>query len=222
MADPAIRFLGFFKQPDSVSVSNPYELDESDVIWSPDVEESLTIDSNDAIELNDSDSPILSTSASTLSNSSSQGNSNHSFRYLGLGLSAALTDHDRSLVQRKSSMKMIPPVSNPRSVTSSDDFSGSYTGRFHQSAPVNVPIWPKVNSSGNNNNNNNSFNGSAKLEFFEEEDEEVEEEMLPPHEIVAKSHSTTFSVFEGVGRTLKGRDLRRVRNAVFQKTGFLD
>lgn len=217
MADPAIRFLGFFKQPDSdsVSFSNPYEFDESDVIWSPDVDESLTIDSSDAIELNDSDSPILSTSASTVSNSSSQGNSNHSFRYLGLGLSAALIDHDRSLVQRKSSMKMIPPVSNPRSVSSSDDLSGSYTGRFHQSAPVNVPIWPKAN-------NNNNFNGSAKLGFCEEEDEEVEEEMLPPHEIVAKSHSTTFSVFEGVGRTLKGRDLRRVRNAVFQKTGFLD
>ncbi|CAA6656363.1 unnamed protein product [Spirodela intermedia] len=43
-----------------------------------------------------------------------------------------------------------------------------------------------------------------------------------PHLIVARSHSTTFSVFEGVGRTLKGRDLRRVRNAVFQKTGFLE
>ncbi|XP_020249476.1 early nodulin-20-like [Asparagus officinalis] len=33
---------------------------------------------------------------------------------------------------------------------------------------------------------------------------------------------TTFSVLEGVGRTLKGRDLRRVRNAVWRKTGFLD
>ncbi|WKA07725.1 hypothetical protein VitviT2T_025509 [Vitis vinifera] len=42
--------------------------------------------------------------------------------------------------------------------------------------------------------------------------------MLPPHEIVARSHVMTFSVVEGVGRTLKGRDLRRVRNAVFQKT----
>uniref|UniRef100_A0A7N0U724 Uncharacterized protein n=1 Tax=Kalanchoe fedtschenkoi TaxID=63787 RepID=A0A7N0U724_KALFE len=47
--------------------------------------------------------------------------------------------------------------------------------------------------------------------------------MLPPHEVVAaRSQTMTFSVFEGVGRTLKGRDLRRVRNAVFQQTGFLD
>lgn len=53
-------------------------------------------------------------------------------------------------------------------------------------------------------------------------EDEAEDEMLPPHLIVARSHAMTFSVFEGVGRTLKGRDLRRVRNAVFQKTGFLE
>jgi hypothetical protein len=29
-------------------------------------------------------------------------------------------------------------------------------------------------------------------------------------------------MLEGVGRTLKGRDLRRVRNAVLRKTGLLD
>lgn len=60
-------------------------------------------------------------------------------------------------------------------------------------------------------------------EVVEDDDEEVkgEEEMVPPHVIVARSH-VTFSVFEGAGRTLKGRDLRRVRNAVFQKTGFID
>lgn len=53
-----------------------------------------------------------------------------------------------------------------------------------------------------------------------------DEEMLPPHEIVARgsgvSPKTTFSVLEGVGRTLKGRDLCQVRNAVLRRTGFLD
>jgi hypothetical protein len=29
-------------------------------------------------------------------------------------------------------------------------------------------------------------------------------------------------LFEGVGRTLKGRDLRQVRNAVLSQTGFFD
>lgn len=50
--------------------------------------------------------------------------------------------------------------------------------------------------------------------------------MLPPHEIVARnsalSPALACSVLEGVGRTLKGRDLRQVRNAVWRQTGFLD
>lgn len=76
---------------------------------------------------------------------------------------------------------------------------------------MDVPAWPKGGS-------------GSRFEVFEdvEEEEEEEEEMLPPHVIVARSHVSTFSVFEGVGRTLKGRDLRRVRNAIWQKTGFLE
>ncbi|EPS65354.1 hypothetical protein M569_09423, partial [Genlisea aurea] len=48
-----------------------------------------------------------------------------------------------------------------------------------------------------------------------------DDEIVPPHVMVARAH-VTFSVFEGAGRTLKGRDLRRVRNAVFRRTGFID
>ncbi|KAE8680514.1 40S ribosomal protein S14 [Hibiscus syriacus] len=57
-------------------------------------------------------------------------------------------------------------------------------------------------------------------------DLEEEGEMLPPHEIVARSLAQSpvlaYSVLEGVGRTLKGRDMRQVRNAVWRQTGFLD
>ncbi|KAL3846105.1 hypothetical protein ACJIZ3_003508 [Penstemon smallii] len=82
--------------------------------------------------------------------------------------------------------------------------------KFHQSAPVNIPVWPK------------NFRGECNYsddEAVAEKEDEVEEEgeIVPPHVIVAKSH-VTFSVFEGVGRTLKGRDLYRVRDAVFQQT----
>ncbi|KAE9593119.1 putative senescence regulator S40 [Lupinus albus] len=64
-------------------------------------------------------------------------------------------------------------------------------------------------------------------EFDEHSDEEEqEEEMLPPHEIVARNSAQSpmlaCSVLEGAGRTLKGRDLRRVRNAVWRQIGFLD
>ncbi|CAD6270527.1 unnamed protein product [Miscanthus lutarioriparius] len=46
--------------------------------------------------------------------------------------------------------------------------------------------------------------------------------VVPPHEIVARRAAAHSSVLEGAGRTLKGRDLRRVRNAVLHRTGFLD
>lgn len=58
------------------------------------------------------------------------------------------------------------------------------------------------------------------------DDDDDDGEMLPPHEIVArqlaKSPMLSCSVLEGAGRTLKGRDLRQVRNAVFRQTGFID
>ncbi|KAL1566134.1 hypothetical protein AAHA92_01775 [Salvia divinorum] len=80
--------------------------------------------------------------------------------------------------------------------------------QFQKSAPVNVPTMPR----------------KADPALFEDETEE--EEVLPPHEMVARvslrNEKTTFSVLEGVGRTLKGRDLRQVRNAVWRQTGFLD
>ncbi|PPR93736.1 hypothetical protein GOBAR_AA26933 [Gossypium barbadense] len=72
---------------------------------------------------------------------------------------------------------------------------------FHQSAPVNVPMLAKPMR--------------KKQDFDDDYDMELEEEgeMLPPHEIVAKSLAQSpmlaCSVLEGVGRTLKGRDLRQ-------------
>jgi hypothetical protein len=57
-------------------------------------------------------------------------------------------------------------------------------------------------------------------------EEDEEDERIPPHELIARqlarSQITSFSVFEGAGRTLKGRDLSRVRNAVLTRTGFLE
>ncbi|KAL9263017.1 S40-1-like protein [Drosera capensis] len=51
-------------------------------------------------------------------------------------------------------------------------------------------------------------------------------EVVPPHEYIAKrlarSQISSFSVCEGTGRTLKGRDLSHVRNAILRKTGFLE
>lgn len=81
------------------------------------------------------------------------------------------------------------------------------------SAPVNVPFQPK-------------FLRVYSSESMQEEYEtgwEDELDWIPPHEYLAREYAhsrTATSVFEGVGRTLKGRDMSRVRNAVWTQTGF--
>lgn len=81
------------------------------------------------------------------------------------------------------------------------------------SAPVNVPDWNKIFRV----NSVESMNGSDEGEFEEERNSAVD----PPHEYLARSRKKdSTSVFEGVGRTLKGRDLRRLRDAVWSQTGF--
>lgn len=98
------------------------------------------------------------------------------------------------------------------------DRTPSSSLKLHQSAPVNVPIlpprrWRREFDDDDNDDNDDGDIGDT-------------EEMLPPHELVAQnsmqSPALACSVLEGVGRTLKGRDLRQVRNAVWRQTGFLD
>lgn len=99
---------------------------------------------------------------------------------------------------------------------------------YHQSAPVQVPVPPSWSrerkwdelaggiGDGHDDDEEELFRGDAA--------------MLPPHEMVARASAgggygapgKPSSMLEGVGRTLKGRDLRRVRDAVLRQTGFLD
>ncbi|KAI4330974.1 hypothetical protein MLD38_029210 [Melastoma candidum] len=81
------------------------------------------------------------------------------------------------------------------------------------SAPIDLPAWH-----------------SWKARGREAEEEALQGKTavpmpVQPHMIGAGSHTSrtmACSVFEGAGRTLKGRDLRRVRDGVLRKTGFLD
>ncbi|KAF6168101.1 hypothetical protein GIB67_011486 [Kingdonia uniflora] len=99
-------------------------------------------------------------------------------------------------------------VASPRS---------NQTHHVTSSAPVSIPNWPKylrVNSM-------DSFHDSD--DGTDEHDSELDR--VPPHEYFAREYarsrkSTTTSVLEGVGRTLKGRDMSRVRDAVWSQTGF--
>ncbi|KAL0923671.1 hypothetical protein M5K25_007737 [Dendrobium thyrsiflorum] len=190
----SFRFLRYADHSNSSPTpGNHFELDECDVVWPPDVK-------SDPLS-GGGNSPISNRSASGDSDSSIR---RRSFRPGRFGLSAALAEDGEQVVQkRRPAIKV--PVGRPEAAETSTI--------LHQSAPVNVPTWPK--------GMRKPFGALIEVDDGEE-DGEAEDEMLPPHLIVKKSHATSFSVFEGVGRTLKGRDLRRVRNAVFQKTGFLD
>ncbi|KAI3750971.1 hypothetical protein L2E82_21931 [Cichorium intybus] len=191
-SSPTIRLLGQLTVPEkSPDLNNGNEFDESDVFWSS------------SSEVSDIPSPSNVSSSPPI------------HRQYNSGLYAALSDDQHPLVRRKPAMspsqsaataaRTIPPVALRR--------SSEHSPGYHQSAPVNVPVWPK----------NKPINYLGQFDEVTDNvaEEEDDGEMVPPHEIVARSY-VTFSVFEGAGRTLKGRDLCRVRNAVFQKTGFLD
>ncbi|KAI3810049.1 hypothetical protein L1987_19656 [Smallanthus sonchifolius] len=85
----------------------------------------------------------------------------------------------------------------PRPRTNNSDIESRILQQ--QSAPVNIPDCYDDDDHGN---------------------------MMPPHEWIAqklaRNQISSFSVCEGAGRTLNGRDLSRVRNAVLTKTGFLE
>ncbi|CAN6218986.1 unnamed protein product [Urochloa humidicola] len=85
------------------------------------------------------------------------------------------------------------------------------------SAPVEVPAWPSRFS---------AVPDPEPALLFEMEMPEEDEPSngggggwVPPHVYLARRQARA-SVVEGAGRTLKGRDMSRVRDAVWSRTGF--
>ncbi|OMO67466.1 Senescence regulator [Corchorus capsularis] len=99
----------------------------------------------------------------------------------------------------------------------------SGVGGTPASLPVNIPDWSKILREEYRDNRRRSESDDDDVEGDDWSEGGVR---IPPHEFLAKQMARTriasFSVHEGIGRTLKGRDLRRVRNAIFEKTGFQD
>ncbi|CAN0912586.1 hypothetical protein LINGRAPRIM_LOCUS596 [Linum grandiflorum] len=118
-----------------------------------------------------------------------------------------------------------PRAINPTKTTGADGNQMISTVQ-RSSAPMNIPDWSKiygVNHSAADNNSNGYYDDNNDDEDDEGDDED---DVVPPHEWLAKrlarSQISSFSVCEGMGRTLKGRDLSKVRNAILTKTGFLE
>ncbi|KAF8667379.1 hypothetical protein HU200_053060 [Digitaria exilis] len=110
-----------------------------------------------------------------------------------------------------SAARAIPAIARPKIAGSAPP--------YHQSAPVRVPVRPPRKPD------------MGRWDEFDDDDDDFrrgDAAMLPPHEMVARSSAAgagpaaPFSMLEGAGRTLKGRDLRRVRDAVLRQTGFFD
>ncbi|XWS11229.1 hypothetical protein CRYUN_Cryun38cG0066200 [Craigia yunnanensis] len=140
-----------------------------------------------------------------------------------------------------SASRMIPrtfsDTNNISSIgSSSSSSSDEANGVKQQSAPVNIPDWSKIsrkkskkassrNGSWHDDEDDDDGGGFGDSDEEEEDDDEYNSK-VPPHDFLARrlarSQISSFSVFEGVGRKLKGRDLRKVRNAVLTKTGFLE
>ncbi|KAG8365402.1 hypothetical protein BUALT_Bualt18G0101100 [Buddleja alternifolia] len=124
----------------------------------------------------------------------------HHRRQIG-GLSLAFDDSSNS-----------PSPTIVHQFRSQDGASQSPRGRHvASSAPVNVPDWSKIYR----------VNSVESLPDSDDGLNDHDSELVPPHEYLARSRGMAAnSVFEGVGRTLKGRDLSRVRDAVWSQTGF--
>ncbi|KFK24774.1 hypothetical protein AALP_AA8G023000 [Arabis alpina] len=105
----------------------------------------------------------------------------------------------------------------PVKIGDSDNRKTPKTG----SLPVNIPDWSKI------------LRGEYRSHVVPEDDSDDDDEedddgdgggrrIIPPHEYLARRRGSSFSVHEGIGGTAKGRDLRRLRNAVWEKIGFQD
>ncbi|TXG47755.1 hypothetical protein EZV62_027049 [Acer yangbiense] len=109
-------------------------------------------------------------------------------------------DHDDDYHQEKKMKKMKMKMKMKKSSSSNSN-----------TVPVdiNIPV--------------NLFHYVGSTEKFEEEYQDGE--ITPPHVIVGRrlfAEKMAFSVCSGNGRTLKGRDLSRVRNSILRMTGFLE
>ncbi|WVZ68967.1 hypothetical protein U9M48_017838 [Paspalum notatum var. saurae] len=66
-----------------------------------------------------------------------------------------------------------------------------------------------------------AVSGAREASRWDQEHDGGDDAVVPPHVLLARRRAAD-SVCSGQGRTLKGRDLRRVRESVLRMTGFIE
>ncbi|KAJ8427858.1 hypothetical protein Cgig2_015600 [Carnegiea gigantea] len=128
-----------------------------------------------------------------------------------------------------SAARMIPRTQKHEEIHDGDDHDEKPKVMMHQhSAPVNIPDWSKIygksprrkNSAGtsfsthdDDDDDDDDAHHDEYYDYHDDDDDDGGGMALPPHEWLARklarSQISSFSVCEGAGRTLKGRDLSR-------------
>ncbi|KAF8396573.1 hypothetical protein HHK36_018197 [Tetracentron sinense] len=143
-------------------------------------------------------------------------NSNSVFEFDEADLWNSNSNHVASPESKKPIPNSRVSKKSVKRVVENDDQAGATAA----SLPVNIPDWSNI-LRGN-------YRDNRRRESDDDEDGDGEDRRIPPHEFLARQFDfegtriASFSVREGVGRTLKGRDLSKVRNAIWEKTGFED
>ncbi|KAJ4704892.1 Senescence regulator [Melia azedarach] len=117
--------------------------------------------------------------------------------------------------------KPIPTSRSSRKLAKKIDAGDRRMPVASASLPVNIPDWSKILKE--------EYREHGKRESDEDIGDDNDDDdgdgyygLVPPHEYLAMKRGASLSVHEGIGRTLKGRDLRRVRNAIWKQVGFED
>ncbi|XP_041026647.1 uncharacterized protein LOC121266869 [Juglans microcarpa x Juglans regia] len=119
--------------------------------------------------------------------------------------------------------RTLPISRQPKKVPRKIDNTGNRTApraSASTSLPLNIPDWSKILKDEYEEHRNRE--SDEDFDAADDDDESHGNYRLPPHEYLARTRGASLSVHEGIGRTLKGMDLRRVRNAIWKKVGFED